>query len=203
MRVQTMEPTIIPRENGIFGLYLIMRNGIFTGVKMRSRMTSHFSKQTFISLTIALFLIMLPKIAFGQQSRSHTVTVIVNPITVMQLSNGTITLNITGANAIAGQDQMSVIDQSSTLLWGTNSSSRKITIRTNLTPQKYSVLAYAVSPTAGSAGIEAPLSTTANNFITGIGRSSGSAGIRYTGIALASQGIGSDSHTITFTITLE
>ncbi len=168
-----MEPIKIPIENGIFGLYLIMRIAIFNGIKKRAKIMSFFIKRTIYSTAVALFFILLPLTTFCQTSRNHTVNVIVNPVTVMQISVGTVNLNITGANANAGQDQMSVIDQSSTLFWGTNSSARKITIRTDLAPQKYSVLAYAFSPTVGTAGLEAALSTTDNNFVTGIGRSSG------------------------------
>jgi hypothetical protein len=163
-------------------------------------MKSLFDKRARISLSIILTLIIFPLIAISQVSRSHTITVIVNTITVMQVSVGTVDLNITGANAIAGQDAMSVTDQSSTLLWGTNSSAQKITIRTNLTPQKFAVMALAISPTYGLAASEVTLSTTPKDFLLNIGRSSGSTSIRYTGIALASQGTGTDSHLITLTI---
>jgi hypothetical protein len=167
---------------------------------MRIKMKSLFNNRTFYSTAIALFLTLLPRIAFGQTSAAHTVTVIVNPVTVMQLVGGTINLNITGANAIAGQDQMSVTDQTTTILWGINYSLRKITIKTNLTPQKFTVKALAVSPTVGTSASEVTLSITAYDLLTNLGRSSGSASIRYTGIALASQGIGSENHFLTFTI---
>jgi hypothetical protein len=58
----------------------------------------------------------------------------------------------------------------------------------------------AVNPTAGNAAAEVTLTTTASDFLTNIGRSSGSCGLLYTAIALASQGTGTDSHTITFTV---
>ena len=163
-------------------------------------MITHFYKRSIFSIVITVFLILLPRLAFGQTSGNHRITVIVNPVTVMQISTGTVNLNITGANAIAGQDQMSVIDQSSVLLWGTNSSLRKITIKTNLTPQIFAVNALAINPTYGTAATEATLSTTDQDFLRDIARSSGSANVRYTGIALASQGTGSDSHLITLTI---
>jgi len=203
MRVRTMERTKIPRENGIFGLYLITRNAIFNGTIMRAKMISFFSKRTVYSIAIALFLILLPQSLFCQSaSRSHTVTVIVNPITVMQLSTGTVNLNITGADAIAGQDEMSVTDQSTTIYWGTNCLAQKITIETNLDPQQFKVMSLAVSQTGGTP-VEAEISTTPKDFLRDIERSSGNTRVRYTGIALASQGIGTDSHLITFTITTQ
>jgi hypothetical protein len=131
---------------------------------------------------------------------NHLVTVVVQPVTIIQVSVGTINLNISGANAIAGQDQMSITDQSCTLLWGTNSSLKKITIKTDLVAPLYTVKVVALSPTAGLAASELTLSTTGQDLLTNIGRTSGSSNLRYTGIAYASQGIGTDSHVLTFTI---
>jgi hypothetical protein len=127
-------------------------------------------------------------------------TVTVQAITVLQVSAGIVNLSISGSNAIAGQDQMMVTDQSSSLLWGTNSSLRKITVKTNLAAPKFTLKVVSVNPTVGRATAEATLSTTATDFLINIGRSSGSGALLYTGIALASQGTGTDSHTITFTV---
>jgi len=202
MRVRTMERTKIPRENGIFGLYLITRIAIFDGKVLREKMKSFFSKMVIYPIAIAIFLLLSTQAAFCQVSRSHTVTVIVNPVTVMQLSTGTVNLNITGADAIAGQDEMSVTDQSTTIYWGTNCLAQKITIETNLDPQQFKVMSLAVSQTGGTP-VEAEISTTPKDFLRDIERSSGNTRVRYTGIALASQGIGTDSHLITFTITTQ
>jgi len=131
----------------------------------------------------------------------HRVTVTVATITLLQTNIGSINLSITGSSVIAGQDLMTVSDQSSTLLWGTNSSGKKVTVRTNLAAPKYSLKVAAINPTSGTAASEVTLSTTSTDFLLNIGRSSGSCAIRYTALALASQGTGSDVHTITFTIT--
>ncbi len=151
---------------------------------------------------LLVFLLLFPSIAFAQVygTSNHRVTVIVQPVTVIQVNVGTINLNITGANAIAGQNQMSVTDQSCTLLWGTNSSLRKISINTNLVAPLFAVKVIALAPSFGTAAPELTLSTTAQDLLLNIGRSSGSSNLRYTGIALASQGTGTDSHVITFTI---
>ena len=151
---------------------------------------------------LLVFLLLFPSIAFAQVygTSNHRVTVIVQPVTVIQVNVGTINLNITGANAIAGQNQMSVTDQSCTLLWGTNSSLRKISINTNLVAPLFAVKVIALAPSVGTAAPELTLSTTAQDLLLNIGRSSGSSNLRYTGIALASQGTGTDSHVITFTI---
>jgi hypothetical protein len=131
----------------------------------------------------------------------HTVTVTVATITNVQVSSGSVSLSITGAGAVAGQDQMTVVNQTTSLLWGVNSANRKITARTNLGAPQFALKLVALNPTQGTAMPEVTLSTTASDFLLNIGRSSGTCTLRYTGVALASQGTGTDSHTVTFTVT--
>ena len=148
----------------------------------------------------ALLLLSLQNAAAQGGSDFHTVTVQVSTITAVQVSSGTVNMNIAGASTVAGQDQMSIVDQSTSLLWGINSSLKKITVNTSLAAPKYTMKVLAVSPSVGTASAEVTLSTTAADFMINVGRSSGSCTLKYTGIALASQGTGSDAHTITFTI---
>lgn len=151
-------------------------------------------------ISIAL-LLLTPSLSLAQfASANHAVTVQVSAITVLQVSAGSVNLNIASSSAVAGQDMMSVTDQSTTLLWGTNSSARKVTVSSSLTTPTFTLKALAVNPTQGSPAAEATLTSTPVDFMLNIGRSLGSCLIRYTGIALASQGTGTDSHTITFTI---
>ncbi|MEK9139256.1 MAG: hypothetical protein AAB393_19220 [Bacteroidota bacterium] len=132
----------------------------------------------------------------------HTVTVTVATITAVQVSSPSVSLTITGAGAVAGQDALgTVVDQTSNLLWGVNSANRKITVNSNLAAPQFTLKVVALSPTVGTAMPEVTLSTTASDFLLNIGRSTGSCTLRYTGAALASQGTGTDSHTITFTVT--
>jgi hypothetical protein len=131
---------------------------------------------------------------------SHLVTVVVNPISVLQVVGGGVNLNVSSANAVAGQDQMTVTSSSTQLLWGTNSSTQKITIGSNNAAPMFTLKAEALSPSQGLSIGEVTISNVAVDLLLNVGRSSGSSSIRYTGIALASQGTGSDAHTITFTI---
>jgi len=204
-----METTKIPKENGIFGLYLIARIAIFNGTITRAKMISFFSKRTIYLTVIALFLVLLPLTAFCQsQSRSHTVTVIVDPVSVIAVAPVAVNLDIPGgatAVVIAGQDEMRVTDQNSILRWGTNEDEGKVTISTSLTPQTFR-LQVAVSniqanPTgAGSIVTQFDVTDIDHDLITNIAKSSGHCNILYTGIALASAGIGTDSHTLTLTM---
>jgi hypothetical protein len=139
-------------------------------------------------------------IPVGAQTANHTVTVRVSTITLVQVSSGTVNMSITGALAVAGQDLMSTTNQATSLLWGVNSSSKKVTIRTSLGTPKFTLKADAVNPTQGLAAGQVTITPTDKDFLLNIGRSSGNCVIRYTGEALASQGTGTDPHTITFTI---
>ncbi len=162
-------------------------------------------RTTNVAICTALAFVVLagtPVLSYAQTygTANHRVTVTVNAITVLQLSSGIINLAISGSNAIAGQDQMTVTDQSSTLSWGTNSSLRKVTVNSNVAAPKFTLKVVAVNPTSGNATSEVTLTTSAADFILNIARSSGTCGLLYTGIALASQGTGTDSHTITYTV---
>jgi hypothetical protein len=161
--------------------------------------TNHNAQFTVL---FVLFLGFLPSFGFGQTygNATNIVTVNVQPVTVLQISSGIINLSIAGSNAVAGQDQMMTTDQTSTLLWGTNSSLKKITASTSLAAPLFTLKLVALSPTVGTSAPQVTLSTTANDLLLNIGRSSGSCGLQYTAVALASQGTGTDSHTITFTV---
>lgn len=138
--------------------------------------------------------------AQAQTTDNHRVTVRVNSITVVQVSSALVTLTIDGAGAVAGQDLMTAVDQSTNLLWGINRPTRKITARTSLAAQTFTLRVLAIGPTQGTAAAEVTLTTAATDFLLDVGKSSGTCAIRYTGLALASQGTGSNSHTVTFTI---
>jgi len=131
---------------------------------------------------------------------AHTVTVQVAQITVVDLTVGAVGLNMTNGTIIAGQDMMTVQDQSSQLRWGTNSSGRKITASTSLAAPQFQLRLQAVNPTRGTAASEITLSSVPQDLLLNVGRTSGSCFLRYTGVALASQGVGTDNHVITFTV---
>jgi len=133
-------------------------------------------------------------------SDAHTVTVQVNPINILAVNISAVNLTIDGSVAVPGQDLMVVSDASTMLLWGSNSSTQKITISSSLATPQFVLRALAVSPSVGTPGPELVLGAVTGDLILGVGRSSGSSQIRYTGEALASQGVGTDTHVITFTV---
>ncbi len=152
-----------------------------------------------------LVLIVFPNEVLAQTygTGSHTVTVSVAAITVLKVSATSVSLVINGTGAVAGQDQMTVVDQTTSLLWGVNTSPKKITAVSSLASPKYTTQLLALSPTTGTAAAQLIVDNTAADLMLNIGLSKGSCTLQYTGIALASQGIGSDSHVVTFTITVQ
>ncbi len=153
-----------------------------------------------IAAWLATGALSLPGSPLFAQAANHTVTVQVSSINTVQVTSGTVNLNITNAEAVAGQNLMTVSDQSTSLLWGLNSANRKITAGTNLSNPVYTLELVAVNPTVGSAQAQFTLSTLPHDLLRDVGKSSGSCLLRYTGTALASQGTGNDLHTITFTV---
>jgi hypothetical protein len=138
--------------------------------------------------------------ASSQDSDNHTVTVQVAEISVVDVTASTLNLNILDGDIQIGRDLMFVTDQSSSIFWGTNSSSRKVTANTDLAAPQFELRLVASSPTRGTPAPEFALSTIPQDLLLDIGRSLGSSLLQYTGVAYASQGTGTDVHTITFTI---
>lgn len=172
---------------------------------MKTKMIFVFSRHIYFYIRLALVFLFLSQFVFSQTTRSHVVTVNVVKVVCVSVTPATInTLNIPGgATAVvtAGVDQMTVTDQTTLLKWGTNVSLTKISMSSSLNPQQYILQALVISPPIGTAN-NVTVSNIDQDLWTSIGPSSGSVNVRYTGIVLASQGIGtgSDVHPITFTI---
>jgi len=153
-------------------------------------------------LTSAVILLFIPGHRGIAQlgSDNHTITVRVLQITGLQVNVGSVSMSITGAGLQAGQDTMTVTNQTSILTWGTNLNNMKTTASTNLASPRFSLKVVATNNTAGTPAAERVLSTTSGDFLLNMGRSSGTCRIRYTGVARAQQGTGVDNHVITFTV---
>jgi hypothetical protein len=160
---------------------------------------SQYRPGTILSF-LGLLLCVWTSGASSQASDNHTVTVQVAEISVIDVTANTLSLNILDGDIQIGRDLMFVTDQTSSILWGTNSSSRKVTASTDLAAPQFELRLVALSPTRGTPGPEFALNTIPQDLLLDIGRSLGSSLLQYTGVAYASQGTGTDVHTITFTI---
>lgn len=167
------------------------------------RKSLHFKLAVLLPVLVTSLLLLHTE---ARAQAKHTVKVTVPNLAVVSVSSNTVSLAITGTGVVAGVNSMTVTNQSTTLSWGANTSTALISVKTSLSTQKYTLQVQAVNIVGvpSSTGITAPvvtLTTTSTNFLTGIGLKRGTCNLLYTGTALASKGIGSDSHTITFTIT--
>jgi len=168
---------------------------------------STVQKFNYVLITLSIFIVFLTQITWAQKTVRHNVAVIVNTVSVISVTPGSVTLTIPSVSAVmtAGVDQMSVTDQSTLLKWGTNATPMRVTIATNNGSPKYTLQIQAINISATPSGASAvspfTVSTTAQTLVTGLGKSQGSCNVVYTLNALASQGTGNESHQITYTIT--
>jgi hypothetical protein len=158
----------------------------------------HISSHIVLSLLLCVCADVTRGQVFG--TTTHSVTVQVVPMTSMQVVGGGVSLNMNNATVVAGQDSMRVTNTSTSIRWATNSANRKITVATNLATSLCVLRIVAINPTQGTAAPEVTLGTTARDLLLNAGRSTGTASLRYTGVAYASRGTGTDTHVITFTV---
>ena len=149
--------------------------------------------------TIAL--IIAPKsVVVGQTTDNHTATATISIINEIAITGGNPTLTINSATAGSGLDD-ATDNTSVDLGWSTNEASKKITVATSLGSASFALKVVAQSVSGGTAAAQVTLSTTATDFVTGIANAAGGCDLSYTASAAASDGTGSDIHTITYTLT--
>lgn len=154
----------------------------------------------FLMLLTAALCSGLVGIALASDTDNHLVTVQVNAINEVAIAGGSITLTIN--STAAGQEPDDAVDNTTCdLAWTTNESSKKITVATDNGAQNFTLKVLAQNVTGGTAAAEVTLSTTAEDFVTGIATTTGGCDLRYTASATAAQGTGSDVHTVTYTLT--
>ncbi|MGQ9729934.1 MAG: hypothetical protein ACUVX8_01550 [Candidatus Zipacnadales bacterium] len=162
-----------------------------------------------LAYVVALVVLLAPTVfAQALDSDSHIVTVTVQSIDDVEVSNAAVNLIIT-INPGTGQGEAT--DNTSTLNWATNGASRRITVQTNLATINYPlyVQAGAISGTSpvgaggsrGTAGGEVQLSTTAQSLITGISFADGNCNLTYRATATVAVAPGTETHNVTYTLT--
>ena len=148
-----------------------------------------------------LLAVALPGAAFASDTAGHTVTVTVSAINEVSISGGNVALAI---NSGSTSGPASVSDGATAdLLWSTNESDKKITVATDLATIDFPLTVQAQNVSGGTAAGVVTLSTTAQDLVTGISLTDGSADLLYSASADASAGTGSNAHTVTYTITAE
>jgi hypothetical protein len=132
-------------------------------------------------------------------SASHTVTVQVNAISELTLAGGDVTL--TTGPPVAGREPDAVANTDCALAWTSNQADMRITVATGLAAPTFVLKVVAQNVTGGTAAPEVTLSSTPADLVTGVSRTPGGCTLRYTAWATTAQGIGSDVHTVTYTLT--
>lgn len=157
-------------------------------------------KSRLFVLAVVTVFVGLAGVAGAASSDNHTVTVQVNAVNEIGLSGGNITLTVD--TAVPGSDLTGPTDNTTCdLAWTTNQASKKVTVQTDQAAPSFTLKVAAQNVSGGTAAAEVTLSTTAQDFVTGISQTVGSCDLAYTASATAAQGTGSDVHTITYTIT--
>ena len=140
----------------------------------------------------------------GQQaSTDQVLTLQVLEINKIGINNNAVALIIDQASLEDGTP-VPATNEDGVLVWITNGDNKKITVASNNPSPRFliKVVALDVATSAGVAAPEVILSdNTTKDLVTGVSRVSGRCKIKYTAAAKISDGIGSETHIITFTIT--
>lgn len=142
--------------------------------------------------------------AFGQVvSTSQTLTLQVFETNMIDISQRAVTMVINQASLVTG-NPVEAVNEDGNLTWITNGDNKKITVASNNTTPRYLVKVHALDIT-GSTGVAAPeitlVDNTTRDLVMGVTRSFGKCKIRFAASAKVSDGIGTETHVITYTIT--
>lgn len=156
-----------------------------------------------VSVLGFLTLLMMAS-AFGQEaSTSQTVTLQVFETNKIDVSQRALTLIINQASLETGAP-IEAANEDGNLIWITNGENKKITVASNNAAPRFlvKVSALDVAGTSGVAAPEVPLNdNTTKDFVVGVSRTWGKCKIRFVASAKVSDGIGVDTHVVTYTIT--
>ena len=151
-------------------------------------------------LAISVLVIGLTAVVWAAGNDDHSVTVTVSAINEVAIVGGGVTLTINSATA--GSDPDDDTDNTTCdLNWTTNEASKKITVQTDEGSPTFVLKVVAQNESGGTAASEVTLSTSPADFVTGVATTTGTCDLQYTASADASDGTGSDNHTVTYTLT--
>lgn len=154
--------------------------------------------------TLATLSLLMVASAFGQPaSTSQTLTLQVFETNKIDLSQRAVTLVINQASLETGAP-IEAINEDGNLIWITNGENKKITVASNNTSPRFLVRVNALD-ISGSSGVAAPEVTlndnTIKDLVVGVSRSWGKCKVRFVASAKVSDGVGTETHLITYTIT--
>jgi len=136
-------------------------------------------------------------------STSQTLTLQVFETNRIDISQRALTLVINQASLETGSP-VEASNEDENLVWMTNGENKKITVASNNASPRFQVKMQALDIN-GSTGVASPEVILSDNntkdLVLGVTRSSGKCKIRFVASAKVSDGIGTETHVITYTIT--
>jgi hypothetical protein len=136
-------------------------------------------------------------------STTQTLTLQVTETNRIDVSQRSLTMVINQASLETG-NPVEATDDNGNLIWITNGENKKITVASNNAAPRFLVKVQALDIT-GSTGVAAPEITlkdnTVQDLVMGVTRSWGKCKIRFMASAKVSDGVGTETHLITYTIT--
>jgi hypothetical protein len=157
--------------------------------------------------TLAFFaaLALVPAAAFAQDaSDNHRVTVRVMEINTLEVRGGDLVLTLDALDPADASLFVPARDESAALAWSTNGADRKITVESDLASPRYTLSVAAFDVRGGGSALGSVVLDAANgaqDLISGISRETADAHLEYVARADVADGIGSETHTVTYTLT--
>jgi hypothetical protein len=171
-------------------------------MKVMKRVKLHMAKGMWG--TVALVLLTLTSaVAQEEANTSQILTLQVVETNRIDISQKSLTLVINQASLESGAPTEAV-NEEGMLVWLTNGENKKVTVASNNPSPRFLVKMRALDITGGSgtAAADAILNdNTTKDLITGISKSFGKSKVHMAASARVSDGIGTESYTITYTIT--
>ena len=142
--------------------------------------------------------VTLTVVAFGSDSASHSVTVHVLRISKVAVVGGDIAFQL--SLPATGSETSVAVNEACGLLWTTNLTDTKITVEADSAGIHTVWRVEAVDVIGGEAVGEAVLSADPVVLVSGISKSIGGCGLRYTASIVSGNWEGSETFTVTYTI---
>lgn len=163
--------------------------------------TKHMTNRASV---LAAFALLSFASAFGQDANTtQTLTLQVFETNKIDISQRALTLVINQASLETGSP-VQAVNEDENLVWMTNGENKKITAASNNASPRFLVKMQALDIT-GSSGVASPEIVLNDNntkdLILGVTRSAGKCKIRFVASAKVTDGIGTETHVITYTIT--
>jgi hypothetical protein len=153
-------------------------------------------------IAIVLLLLALPTALRAQgESSQQNLMLQVTQLNKIDLTNPSIYIIIDKAPSEG--DVIITSNSDGSILWTTNGENRKISVASNRTSSRFILKVFAenISKFSGTAGPEVTLDDERDhNLILGVSRTAGRCVLRLTAIASLTEGIGSETRILTYTI---